>query len=213
MVQYGFYFNSAACAGCKTCQVACKETHGLGVNNLYRRVFNYQGGGWDRNAEGTYIPNGNFGYYISFSCSHCANPACVENCPTGATTKDEETGVVTIDKDVCIGCKTCQMMCPYSAPTFFEDLGVMGKCDMCRDEVAAGRKPVCVAGCMMRALDYGPIDELREKYGDGDVEIEPLPLNTTNPSLVINPHPKAQKSGEGTGVEVSLDEELNLPAV
>ncbi|WP_251231596.1 DMSO/selenate family reductase complex B subunit [Adlercreutzia aquisgranensis] len=207
-MQFAFYFNSDACTGCKACQVACKETYHLGPDNLYRRVYNYQGGSWDRNESGTYVPDGVFGYFVSIACNHCAHPACVENCPTGAMQKDEESGVVWTDHEVCIGCKTCQTACPYGAPTYSEDDGFMLKCDMCRDERSLGRKPVCVAACPMRALDFGTWEELTARYGEGDVEIEPLPRNTTEPRLVLNPHRKAQKAGSGTGFVSNLDEEL-----
>ena len=105
-VQYAFYFDSSKCTGCKTCQVACKETYKLGVNNLYRRVFEYQGGTWEKNEAGSYVPNGVFGYKVSMACNHCDAPACLGNCPTGAISKDEETGIVKIDQETCIGCKT-----------------------------------------------------------------------------------------------------------
>ena len=60
MAQYAFYFDSNKCSGCKTCQVACKETYKLPVNNLYRKVLNYQGGTWELNEAGSYVPNGVF---------------------------------------------------------------------------------------------------------------------------------------------------------
>ncbi|MEC4271609.1 DMSO/selenate family reductase complex B subunit [Adlercreutzia sp. R25] len=208
MTQYAFYFDQDICTGCKTCQVACKETYKLPAGNLYRRVLNYQGGAWERNEAGTYVPNGVFGYFVSVACNHCTDPACVENCPTGAMQKDPETGIVWTDHDACIGCKTCQTACPYNAPTFSEERGYMVKCDMCAGELERGRKPICVASCPMRALDFGPREELIEKYGDGDVEVEPLPQNTTDPNLILKPHREAQKSGSGTGEIVSLDEEL-----
>lgn len=208
MAQYAFYFDSDACTGCKACQVACKETYQLGSDNLYRRVYNYQGGSWARNGAGTYVPDEVFGYFVSVGCNHCTDPACVANCPTGAMQKDDETGVVWTDHEVCIGCKTCQTACPYGAPTYSEDDGFMLKCDMCADERSLGRKPVCVAACPMRALDFGTRDELAAKYGEGDVEVEPLPRDTTGPNLILNPHRKAQKSGSGTGFTANLDEEL-----
>ena len=65
MAQYAFYFDSNKCSGCKTCQVACKETYKLPVNNLYRKVLNYQGGTWELNEAGSYVPNGVFGYFVS----------------------------------------------------------------------------------------------------------------------------------------------------
>lgn len=208
MVQYAFSFNSDICTGCKTCQVACKETYKLPVNNLYRKVYNYQGGSWEATEAGHYAPSGVFGYFVSVACNHCANPACVENCPTGAMQKDEDTGIVWTDHEACIGCKTCQTVCPYEAPTFHEEEGYMLKCDMCKDEQALGRTPVCVAACPMRALDFGDCEDLIARYGEGDIEVEPLPQNTTEPNLILLPHRDAQKTGLGTGEIVNLEEEL-----
>ncbi len=207
---YGFYFDSSKCSGCKSCQVACKETNKLGVNNLWRRVYNYQGGSWEQNEKGTYVPKDIFGYFVSIACNHCDAPACVENCPTGSMTKDPETGIVKNDPSTCIGCQTCVTVCPYSAPTYVEEQGISSKCHMCFEEVARGRTPICVATCPMRALDWGEIDDLRAKYGEGNAEVEPLPAASTAPCLVLNPHPAAQATGQGTGAVVSLEEELSL---
>ena len=113
MTQYAFHFNSDVCTGCKTCQVACKETYKLPVNNLYRKVYNYQGGSWKPTEAGHYVPEGVFGYFVSLACNHCTNPACVANCPTGAMQKDEETGIVLVNAEDCIGCESCLTGCPY----------------------------------------------------------------------------------------------------
>ncbi len=207
---YGFYFDSSKCSGCKSCQVACKETNQLGVNNLWRRVYNYQGGSWEQNEKGTYVAKDVFGYFVSIACNHCDSPACVENCPTGSMSKDPETGIVKNDPTTCIGCQTCVTVCPYNAPTYVEEQGISSKCHMCFEEVARGRTPICVATCPMRALDWGEIDDLRAKYGEGNAEVEPLPAASTAPCLVLNPHPAAQASGQGTGSVVSLEEELSL---
>ena len=102
----------------------------------------------------------------------------------------------------------CITACPYGVPTFVEETGLVNKCDMCAAEIAAGGKPICVTACPMRALDWGEKDELIAKYGEGNVEIEPLPKNSTGANFIVNPHPNAQKSGEGTGSVVNLDEEL-----
>lgn len=208
MAQYAFYFDSANCSGCKTCQVACKECYHLPTANLYRRVLNYAGGSWDKTEAGFYVPNGVFGYFVSMACNHCANPACVEACPTGAMQKDAETGIVWTDHEVCIGCESCVAACPYDAPQLNEAEGYTIKCDMCKAELTLDRKPVCVAACPMRALDFGEYDELVAKYGEGNVEVEPLPANTTTPSLVLNPHPTAPASGQGGGSVVTIDAEL-----
>ena len=130
------------------------------------------------------------------------------NCATGAIEKDEDTGIVRIDEEACVGCKSCLTACPYEAPTFIEEEGIVSKCDMCFDEIAEGRTPFCVASCPMRALDWGTKEELIEKYGEGTVEVEPLPENTTGANLIINPHPAAQATGQGTGMVVTLEEEV-----
>ena len=83
------------------------------------------------------------------------------------------------------------------------------KCDMCKAELeAGGSKPLCVTGCPMRALDFGTREDMIAKYGEGDVEVEPLPKDTTHPNLIMNPHRDAQKSGSGTGALVNLEEEI-----
>ncbi|MDR3053025.1 MAG: 4Fe-4S dicluster domain-containing protein [Coriobacteriales bacterium] len=209
MAQYGFYFDSDKCTGCKTCQVACKETYGLPTDTLWRKVPNYQGGSWKLDeATGIYEAQNVFGYFVSMACNHCAAPACVAVCPVAALEKNGETGIVSLDERLCIGCGSCETACPYSAPSLWEAKGIFTKCDMCSALVAEGDVPVCVSGCLMRALDFGELTELQGKYGTGDVEVEPLPADSTGPSLVLKPHRNAQKSGAGTGETVSLLEEI-----
>ena len=75
MTQYAFHFNSdGKCTGCKTCQVACKETYKLPVNNLYRKVYNYQGGTWKPTEAGHYVPDGVFGYFVSLGLQPLHEP-------------------------------------------------------------------------------------------------------------------------------------------
>jgi anaerobic dimethyl sulfoxide reductase subunit B len=204
--QLGFYFDSDKCTGCKACQVACKDKNDLPVGVTWRRVIHYGGGNWEKHGK-VYFPKNIFGYYLSVSCNHCKQALCVEVCPTGAMHKAED-GTVQIDAEKCVGCRYCEWACPYSAPKFNEKLGVMTKCDFCEDLIADGHQPACVSSCMMRALDFGEIDELRKKYG-GTAEIEPLPsYGVTQPSLVINPNRNAQKTGTGTGRVLNLPEEI-----
>ena len=86
----------------------------------------------------------------------------------------------------------------------------MTKCDMCKADLDEGRAPLCVSACSMRVLDCGPRDELVAKYGDGDIEIEPLPLDTTGATTVMHPHRNAQSSGAGTGRIANFDAELSI---
>jgi Fe-S-cluster-containing dehydrogenase component len=90
--------------------------------------------------------------YLSLACNHCEAPACLENCPTGAYVKDPATGAVTIDPEVCIGCKYCTLTCPYDAPRFNPVKGYTEKCNFCQDRLHQGRPPACVAGCPTDAL-------------------------------------------------------------
>lgn len=111
MTQYGFYFDSSRCTGCKTCELVCKDYHDLGPDILFRRIYDFEGGSWEKTSEGAWEKTA-FNYHLAISCNHCDNPACVENCPTGAMQKDAETGLVNSNPEVCIGCGTCQKSCP-----------------------------------------------------------------------------------------------------
>ena len=114
MAQYGFHFDSSRCTGCKTCELVCKDYHDLGPAILFRRIYDYEGGTWTKTKEDAWEKTA-FNYHVSISCNHCDSPACVENCPTGAMQKDEATGLVNTDPNVCIGCGTCRNSCPDDA--------------------------------------------------------------------------------------------------
>lgn len=195
--QYGFYIDSAKCTGCKTCQLACKDYKDLQVDVNFRRVYEYAGGSWQ--ADGNTWTNNVFAYYLSIACNHCADPACTKVCPSGAMHKRSEDGLVAVNEDICIGCKSCQMACPYGAPQYDARKGHMTKCDGCYERVSQGLNPVCVDSCPLRALEFGPIDELRAKHG-ALAAVAPLPdAKYTVPSIVIKPNPKARPTGDKTG--------------
>ncbi len=206
--QMAFYFDASACNGCKACVVACKSKNQLPVGINWRRVTEYGGGSWmaDPDDPKRLLPNNIYAYSVSISCNHCEKPICMESCPTAAITKGDD-GIVTIDQSKCIGCRYCEWACPYGAPQFDAEAGVMTKCDFCADLLAEGESPYCVSACVMRALDYGELSELRAKYGDTSA-IEPLPTaDQTEPALVITPHRHSHLSGEGTGRIILTAEE------
>lgn len=199
MTQYGFYFDASKCTGCKTCMVACKDKNNLPVGMNFRRVTEFSGGNWRQDrATGAWHQDA-FAYYLSISCNECSDPACVKVCPTKAHFKRAEDGLVLIDPKKCIGCGACLAACPYGAPQLDREARKMRKCDTCLDRREKGLNPVCVDACPQRALDFGPIDELRKKYGDS-AAIAPLPdASVTKPNLVIHPTKSAKKPGtEGT---------------
>ena len=138
---------------------------------------------------------------------HCVDAPCVKACPAAAIVKSAD-GIVTIDADKCIGCRYCEWACPYGAPQFDEAKGVMTKCNFCQDLVAKGENPACVDACVMRAIEFGDLAELRTKHGTTLAAIEPLPsAEYTNPALVVTPHWHAQASGKGSGHILALPEE------
>lgn len=179
MAQYGFYFDQKACAGCHTCQIACKDKNRLEVGELLRTVHSYETGEF---------PNVGI-YHMAKTCAHCDNPACVAACPTKRTLKDEATGIVYHDPNgVCAGetCLRCVEACPYHHPIYKADAKKVVKCDMCKDLIEKGQAPACVASCMMRALKFGPIDELKALYGDAVTALPCFPDGATGPNMLIN---------------------------
>lgn len=189
----GFYFDESACVGCRTCQVACVESHGVPRDVFFRRVSTL--------TAGTY-PQASM-FHMSIGCNHCENPACVANCPTGAMAVNEEDGTIQHDDEACIGCQTCVNACPYGAPQYREDENIVQKCDGCWGFRQLGEEPVCVAACPMRALKFGDIEELRSAYGTDVVsELPCLPTaDTTTPSLLIRAS-AAAASEAGTAMTI-----------
>jgi anaerobic dimethyl sulfoxide reductase subunit B (iron-sulfur subunit) len=163
MTQLGFYFDNSRCSGCKTCELACKDYQGLGPELTYRRVYDYEGGGWQRDEQGDWQQDVFF-YHLSLACNHCSSPICVHVCPTGAMHK-EDNGLVRVDSGVCVGCGYCELACPYKAPHVSAITHQSAKCDGCYNRVLAGKAPICVDACPLRALDFGDMTELQRRYG------------------------------------------------
>lgn len=194
MTQKGFYIDLTRCAGCRTCSVACADLNNTPVGLNLRRVIEFEGGSWKKSAEGTWRQDV-FAYYVSIGCNECADPACVQVCPTKAHFKRAEDGLVVIDQEKCIGCGMCARACPYGVPQLDAKRGKMLKCDGCVARTSRGMMPVCVESCPERALEFGDIEELRRKHGLVD-SVAPLPdAGITRPSIVIKPCRTAKPAG------------------
>ena len=174
---YGFYFDSTRCTGCRTCEMACKDYHDLSTEAAFRRVFDYEGGEFVENADGT-VTATTYAYHLSEACNHCESPKCFAACPTGA----------------------CVDACPFGVPILVKEKNKAVKCDMCRDRIAEGKRPICVEACPLRALEWGDLDELKKAHPDAVHAIAPMAdPSITNPSVIINACPAAKEVGDTTG--------------
>jgi anaerobic dimethyl sulfoxide reductase subunit B (iron-sulfur subunit) len=206
-----FHLDAAACTGCKSCQVACKDRNQLPNGMLWRRVYEAQGGGWT--PAGAAWRHDVSVANLSLSCNHCERPVCMEVCPTKAITRRTD-GVVLIDPERCTGCRFCSWACPYDAPQFDELAGVMTKCTFCIEDVEAGRQPSCVSACPMRALDFGTVEDLAARHpraAPGAEGVYPMPdPSLTLPNLLVTPHAALARIAAGTGpvLEIANLEEV-----
>ena len=142
----------------------------------WRRVETHEKGGVMQRSDYTFASTFDR-RYLSIACNHCDRPACKKACPQGIITKEPTYGIVLVNNTDCISCGECKTACPWEAPQFYhyefnsfdEDdpkRPRMTKCTLCIDRIVEGLKPACVAACWNRALDAGPMDELKAKYVD-----------------------------------------------
>ena len=95
-------------------------------------------------------------------CKHCTHAACLDVCPTGALFRTE-FGTVVVQQDICNGCGYCVSGCPYGVIERREDDGRAWKCTMCYDRLHDGLEPACAKACPTKSIQFGPLDELRER--------------------------------------------------
>jgi Fe-S-cluster-containing dehydrogenase component len=109
-MRWGMAIELKRCIGCYACVLGCKAEHFLPPNIFWNRVLIGEKGKYPAVTKLIY----------SVRCNHCADPACVKACPTGATHQRED-GIVVVDEDKCVGCRYCMVACPYQARSFYED--------------------------------------------------------------------------------------------
>ncbi|MBU2648584.1 4Fe-4S dicluster domain-containing protein [bacterium] len=184
-MQTAFYLDQTRCTGCATCQVACKDWNDLPAWTEHWIRIDY--------IEKGICPNV-FASYMLTPCYHCIEPACAKVCPTAAITKLAENGIVVVNGELCIGREACGekclKVCPYDVPQFEAGQnGKMRKCDFCLDRLQTGKGPICVESCPTRALDYGPMAELEQRYGSNQTAEGFEYSKRTQPAFLIKPKP------------------------
>jgi formate dehydrogenase iron-sulfur subunit len=172
----GFFTDTSVCIGCKACEVACKEwnavpsgglslsgmsydnTVGLGASTWRHVAFIEQ----SRPFEAAGGADGLRWLMASDVCKHCTEAACLDVCPTGALFRTE-FGTVVVQDDVCNGCGYCVPACPFGVIARRETDGGAHKCTLCYDRLGAGLEPACAKACPTDSIQFGPLDELRER--------------------------------------------------
>lgn len=169
----GILYDSTLCVGCNACMTACKKANNMPPDftdgqdiwdqpidlspntlNVIKKFTN--GTGETKDAE----INGHA--FIKRQCLHCIDPSCVTACPVSALTKDKNTGIVSYNKNNCIGCRYCQVACPYNIPKFdFNRVyPEIVKCQLCDHLIAEGKYPACCSVCPTGASLFGRVSDL-----------------------------------------------------
>ncbi len=173
----GFFTDTSVCIGCKACEVACKEWNGVPEDGLNLLGMSFDNTGaltansWRHVAfieqqapTAVQAPGGDGVRWLMSSdvCKHCTHAACLDVCPTGALFRTE-FGTVVVQADVCNGCGNCIPACPYGVIDQREGDGRAWKCTLCYDRIGDGLMPACATACPTESIQYGPLDELRER--------------------------------------------------
>ncbi|MEY2598307.1 MAG: hypothetical protein RLZZ142_566, partial [Verrucomicrobiota bacterium] len=203
--QYAFEVDLDRCTGCKACVVACHSMNGLGETEWWREVGTLSG---EREGEGWLQT-------ITSACHHCLDPGCAEGCPVRAYEKDPATGVVRHLDDQCIGCRYCEMKCPYGVPKYQEDLGIVRKCDLCVGRLAAGEAPACVQACPGGAIRVRKVsvETFRAEDPTGRMVPTAFPSGYTRPTTRYVSSRGIAKEANEVGQATSRPEEPHYPLV
>jgi carbon-monoxide dehydrogenase iron sulfur subunit len=137
--------NIDRCLACKSCEIACAVAHSkskelqeaIAESPKPQRMLSVESVGE---------------YGVPIQCRHCEDAPCITVCPTSAIHRDSDRAPVLIDKERCIGCKMCLMVCPFGVIDIMRDGKAAVKCDMCIERTKAGQEPACVEACPTKAL-------------------------------------------------------------
>jgi formate dehydrogenase iron-sulfur subunit len=172
VTRMGFFTDTSVCIGCKACEVACKEWNAVPAGGLDLLGMSFDNTGqldansWRHVAfieQPAADGSGDLRWLMSSDvCKHCTHAACLDVCPTGSLLRTEFDTVV-VQADICNGCGYCVSACPYGVIGRREGDGRAWKCTMCYDRIGDGLQPACATACPTQSIQYGPLDELRER--------------------------------------------------
>jgi len=226
----GLVIDLDTCVGCHACAVACKQWNDGGAfGNLpdhdpygkdphgvwFNRVHSYEVTRPEPAASPMTV-------HFPRSCLHCETPACVTVCPTGASYKRAEDGIVLVDEDKCIGCQLCAWACPYGAREFSETRGTMQKCTLCVDRIynetldPLDREPACVQARPTRARHFGDLGDPHSKVSKlvaerGGYDLMPE-LGYKPVNKYLPPRARREQAGD-TGAPAALDDAVDTAAL
>lgn len=207
--QFAFEVDLDRCSGCKSCVAACHSLNGLDTGEVWRSVGALVSDDWRRPFQQT----------VTTACHHCVDPGCMSGCPVLAYEKHPVTGIVRHLDDQCIGCQYCVLMCPYDVPQYSAARGIVRKCDMCSQRLAAGEAPACVQACPHEAIRITVVqtEHVRDAYRRRDVDsgavrevrapflpAAPDPAITLPTTRYVSKQPLAPELGHAGGFEPRL---------
>jgi Fe-S-cluster-containing dehydrogenase component len=183
-----FVFDANKCTGCGACRLACSIENQLAPEQSWRSIETFN----PRRHQDAPL------YHLSLACNHCDEPVCMYACPALAYRRDSVTGAVLLDENKCIGCRYCSWACPFDAPVFDRERGVMSKCTFCNHRLHDGLKPACASLCPTGALDFGDLPE-----SELENEVDGFPSTDLGPRIRIDPLKPGRRLPVMTATEVA----------
>jgi len=161
----GVLVDETRCVGCRKCEAACAEAHGLPAPASGGEAV-FEQPRTTTESQLTVInryKTAETEFFAKTQCMHCVQPACVAACLTGAMHKTEE-GAVVWDAAKCMGCRYCMLACPFDIPKFeyHKAIPQIRKCDLCQDRIREGKQPACVEACPAQVMLFGKRSDLIE---------------------------------------------------
>jgi formate dehydrogenase iron-sulfur subunit len=206
----GFFTDTSICIGCKACEVACKEWNAVPddprewTGHSYDNTVQLDANSWRHVA---FVEQEQPTRWLMESdvCKHCTHAACLDVCPTGALFRTE-FGTVVVQQDICNGCGYCVPACPFGVldkrhlapapdlPAFAKEDGRVWKCTLCYDRLKGGHEPACAKACPTKSIQFGPLDELRER---ADARLEKLTAEGADGAQLYGRDPEDGVGGFG----------------